>query len=83
MLQLCMHNSVRVSVTTLTEFLDIYLHTYIDEEFVVVSHDEVPSQEEAERTANPPPDTDTTEAEHDGPNSDVSLPYAFYNIITH
>ena len=58
-------------MTTLTYFWP--LSPYIDEEFVVVSHDEIPSREEAERTAKPPPDTDTTEAEHDGSNSDVSL----------
>ena len=48
----------------------------IDEEFVVISHDEVPSPEEAERTANPPPPppTNTTEPDHDSPNSDVRFP---------
>ena len=38
---------------------------------MLVTHDEVPSAEEAERTANPAPPVDTTETEPDGPNSEV------------
>ena len=45
---------------------------------MLVSHNEVPSAEEAERTANPAPATDTTEAEHDGPNSDVRYNYSHH-----
>ena len=46
----------------------------------MISHNEVPSPEEAERTANPPPATHTAQEDHDGPNSDVRYPCAIIII---
>jgi hypothetical protein len=64
----------------LPNYHSLITFTPVDEEFVIVSHDEVPSPGDAERTVNPPPDTDTTEAEHDGPNSDVRF-CMYYRIV--
>ena len=55
---------------------------HVDEDFVMITHNEVPSPDEAERTANPPPATHTAQEEHDGPNSDVRFPRVIITIFT-
>ena len=44
-----------------------------EEEFVLVSHDDVPPREEAEKTANPTPPPAEEKEEQDGPTSDVRI----------